>query len=259
MVAGDHQVRCASRARGRGEVTSIADIDYARLYRDHRAAAECVHESADARDARAVDLADKAWRGRYAQEFIAHMDLDGVVTALDVGCGPGTISLLLAEQLGRVVGLDRSQAMLDVVMRRAAAQRLRNVRTIRRAWEDDWDDVPECDIVVAPCIAAVEDLAGALQKLHAKARLRVYLTHIVGGRSLDRSTTEVVGRGSASLPDYIYVLNILHGMGIHPRLDYIQHDERTRGGDAGNVVAAVCHAFISWDKMQGEGPGRRSG
>ncbi|MFN7972301.1 MAG: hypothetical protein U0166_08120 [Acidobacteriota bacterium] len=60
--------------------------------------------------------------------------------------------------------------------------------------------------------------------MNDKARRRVYLTHIAGGHFIDPAVLRVLGRTLLSLPDYIYVLNILHGMGIHPRLDYLEAD-----------------------------------
>ena len=116
--------------------------------------------------------------------------------------------------------------MLAAMRDKAAEMHLANVETLHRAWEDDWSDVPECDIVVASRSTTVEDIATALEKLNAKARLRVYLTHLVGGHFTDPAIQDAIGRRVPSVPDYIYLLNILHRMGIHPRLDYIAHENR---------------------------------
>lgn len=56
-----------------------------------------------------------------------------------------------------------------------------------------------------------------------------YLTHLVGGRFIDPAVIDVIGRDLPPLPDYVYIVNILHGMGIHPRLDYIEHEGRLAG------------------------------
>lgn len=208
---------------------TIAAIDFGRLYSDHLAAAARAPKPASAWDARAADMSRKAQRSRYVDEFIARMDRAGAGTLLDVGCGPGTIGLPLADRLARVVGLDYSRGMLDALLENAAARGLDNVEAIQLAWEDDWSAVPECDIVVASRSTTVDDMAAALAKLHAKARKRVYLTHLVGGRFIDPAVIEVIGRRQPPLPDYIYVLNILHGMGIHARLDYIEHEGRLAG------------------------------
>ena len=51
----------------------------------------------------------------------------------------------------------------------------------------------------------------------------------LGGRLVGRSGIEVVGRELIPQPDYIYLLNILHRIGIHPRLDYLEQEDRFAG------------------------------
>lgn len=217
---------------------TIAAIDFGRLYRDHLAGAARTVKPASEWDARAQEMSRKALRSTYVDQFIARMDLSGAETLLDVGCGPGTICLPLAERMQRVIGLDYSRGMLDALAENAAARDLRNVERMHLAWEDDWSGVPTCDIVVASRSTTVEDMAAALHKLHAKARKRVYLTHLVGGRFVDPAVIEALGRRLPALPDYIYILNILHGMGIHPRVDYIEHEGRLAGAANFDELAA---------------------
>ena len=205
---------------------TIAAIDFARLYRDHLATTTRTRKSASEWDSRAAGMASKALRSDYAAEFVARMDLTGATSLLDVGCGPGTIGLAVADKLQRVVGLDYSAAMLEAMRAKAVEMGAAHVETLHRAWEDDWADVPMCDIVVASRSTTVQDIASALAQLHAKARLRVYLTHLVGGDFTDPAIQAAVGRSVPTVPDYIYLLNILHSMGIHPRLDYIAHENR---------------------------------
>lgn len=208
---------------------TIAAIDFGRLYRDHLAAAGRKPKSAEEWDNRADDMSKRPLQSAYTEAFIARMNLDSAQSLLDVGCGPGTICLSVADRLQHVYGLDYSKAMLQLLRDNAAGRGLTNVEALHRAWEDDWSDVPVCDIVVASRSTAVADIATALAKLNAKARQRVYLTHLVGGHFIDPEIIEVVGRELIPQPDYIYLLNILHRMGIHPRLDYIEQGGRFAG------------------------------
>lgn len=208
---------------------TLEAIDFALLYRQHQALSARTRKTASAWDARAPGMAAKALASGYAQDFVARMDLRDAQSLLDVGCGPGTIGLLLAAQLQQVVGLDYSAGMLAVLREQAAARGLQQVQTLQRAWEDDWSDVPECDIVVASRSTAVADIDMALHKLHAKARRRVYLTHLVGGHFTDPHIQDAIGRRVPPQPDYIYLLNILHRMGIHPELSYLTQESRLAG------------------------------
>ena len=51
---------------------------------------------------------------QYADEAIAASQLKPNATVLDVACGPGTLALRLAQQAGKVHGIDFSEAMLAV-------------------------------------------------------------------------------------------------------------------------------------------------
>jgi len=205
---------------------TIDAIDFGRLYRDHLAACARPPKTPRAWDGRAGKLSRGLKQSAYGEEFVARMDLDGASTLLDVGCGPGTVGLRLADRLVRVYGLDFSRTMLDQMLANAAAAGVANVEALHLAWEDDWSAVPECDIVVASRSTQVADMAAALGKLHAKARQRVYLTHRAGNRSLLPEILVLLGRRPLPPPDYIYIVNILHAMGVQPRLDYIEGDGR---------------------------------
>ena len=113
---------------------TITAIDFGRLYRDHMAAASRVQKSADTWDTRAAEMSNHLRESSYANEFIASMNLSGATTLLDVGCGPGTICLPLANQLAHVYGLDFSRAMLDALMTNAVARGLTNVEAVHLAW-----------------------------------------------------------------------------------------------------------------------------
>jgi ubiquinone/menaquinone biosynthesis C-methylase UbiE len=81
-------------------------------------------------------------RGRlpYAPALAARMaealGLDGGGRLLDAGCGPGTVTLLLAHLFERAVGLDPDTGMLEEAARAAAEQDVRNVEWVRLRAEE---------------------------------------------------------------------------------------------------------------------------
>nr|WP_298413687.1 class I SAM-dependent methyltransferase [uncultured Halomonas sp.] len=208
---------------------TIDDIDFATLYCQHMAQTKRRPKQSSDWDARAESLGRKPLGGAYAETFISRMDLTGSRSLLDVGCGPGTIALLLADRLEHVIGMDYSPGMLEQLEHNAQRLGHGNVTPLLRAWEDDWRDVPVCDIVVASRSGMVADLADALAKLNAHARQRVYMTQLVGGDFIDTQLITLLGRQRTSVPDYIYTVNLLHAQGIHPRLSYIEVPSRLAG------------------------------
>src|SRR5690625_5437715 len=160
----------------------ISDVDFAAMYRRHMKRSDRPAKPASEWDARAKNLSGKVMDSSgYTFEFVRRMDLAGAESLLDIGCGPGTIALAVADQLDRVVGLDYSPAMLECMRDNAGTMGLGNVDTCLRAWEDDWTDVPVCDIVVASRSSMVPDMEQALGTMTRHARERCYVTHLVGG------------------------------------------------------------------------------
>lgn len=206
-------------------------IDFATLYRQHLARSERPRKEAADWDARAERMGRKPPGGLYADTFVARMNMDGNDSVLDVGCGPGTIALLLAPHAHSVVGLDFSAGMLKQLMNHAERLGLDNVTPLQCAWEDDWSDVPVCDIAVASRSGMVPDLADALAKLNTHARRRVYMTQLVGGHFIDPELISVLGRPPRSFPDHLYTLGLLHAQDIHAELSYIEIPSRLAGAE----------------------------
>ncbi|MBV4366050.1 class I SAM-dependent methyltransferase [Erwinia phyllosphaerae] len=200
----------------------IDRIDFAALYQQQLQQAKRTEKSPQHWDKRAQKMSDAPASSQYLQQLVARIDLSDAATLLDVGCGPGTVCLALADRLEQVHGLDYSKGMLDVAGQRAASLGINNALWHHRAWEESWDDIPVCDIAVASRSTLVGDLRQALEKLNKQARLRVYTTHTVSGTFLDPLLLRAIGRPVDELPNYIYAVNTLYQMGIHARVDFIR-------------------------------------
>ncbi len=61
-----------------------------------------------------------------ADAFVRSLNLDGKGRLLDVGCGPGTVTMLLAPLFEAVTGLDPDQEMLACASRAAAGRGIGN-------------------------------------------------------------------------------------------------------------------------------------
>lgn len=205
---------------------SLSDIDFAGRYRRQVSQSNRPRREPDYWDRRAQRMSEGAFGSAYTEQFVARLDLSGCVTLLDVGCGPGTIALSVAPRLDHVYGLDYSDGMLAAFREQAERRGLTNATPIRCSWEDDWDGVPVCDIVVASRATAVRDFEAAAAKLAGKARRRVYLTYPARGSFVGDEVCRALGRQYEPLPDYLCVMGILHHLGIQPRLDYIDDTNR---------------------------------
>ena len=223
---------------------SLDDIDFAERYRQHMRLSGRKPKPPSAWDKHAASMADKPLGGLYTEAFIQRMDLSDARTLLDIGCGTGALCLPLAKQFEQVYALDYSAGMLDSLQDRAHELGLNNVHPLLCGWEDDWNQVPVCDILIASRSALVDDLDAILEKINRHTRLRAYMTQLAGGHFIDPAITRLLGRELHALPDHIYTLNLLHQRGIHAHLDYIEVPGRLAGsttfeGFAGKVGFAL--------------------
>lgn len=68
--------------------------------------------------------------------FADMADLRGSPRLVDVGCGPGTVALRLADLFADVIGVDADPGMIEEAARLAARQNLTNARWIRLRAEE---------------------------------------------------------------------------------------------------------------------------
>lgn len=66
-----------------------------------------------------------------AKAFQKTLDLDGRGRLLDVGCGPGTVTLALSDLFQEVVGLDADEGMIREARRLASERRVANAHWVQ--------------------------------------------------------------------------------------------------------------------------------
>jgi ubiquinone/menaquinone biosynthesis C-methylase UbiE len=77
-----------------------------------------------------------------AATLAAELRLDGGGRLLDVGCGPGMLTVELADRFNQVIGLDPDAEMLAEGARRAAEAGIENIRWVHSRGED----IPTLDL-----------------------------------------------------------------------------------------------------------------
>ena len=202
---------------------TINDIDFSTLYKNHiQLATREPKQPADwDKKAEQMQATQFDLQNNYVQDFISRMDFNGAETLLDVGCGGGAIALSAANHFAQVYALDYSQGMLNLLQQRASALHIHHVKPILRAWDDNWDDVPECDICVSSRSSMVNDLQASLDKLNAKAKKAVYMSMTVDKDFLDRDMLKFIGRDGVGFPNYIYAVNMLYQQGYRVKVDFL--------------------------------------
>ena len=202
--------------------TNLDKLNFSKLYKIQMKNSTFKSKSSSDWDKKALHFSQNVLNSPYTKEFTKRVDISDCETLLDVGSGPATISLALAKKLKTVYALDYSKEMLNYAEQNAKNKEIDNLVSIHKSWYDSWEDVPNADIVVASRSMEVKDIKKALKKLDEKANKRVYITTKVGGSFIDKEILKQIKRDIIPRPDYIYLLNTLHTMGIFAKVDFIK-------------------------------------
>jgi len=148
--------------------------------------------------------------------------LDQGSLVLDIGCGPGTYTLPLGEQAGKVVAMDTSANMLRMLNEEAQRQGLQNIRPYHANW-NHINPQGEYDLVFAANSPAIHNRKTLLKISEASRRccmlicyagketpaLRHHLWQAVMGEKLQGNTSDIS-----------YPFNILYREGFFPNLRF---------------------------------------
>ncbi len=182
------------------------------------------------------------------QKVIDHLAREGVLrrtdTVMDVGCGPGTYSILVARRAKRVVGLDSSRAMTDEMLRQAQLSGLDNVDALVVRFEDL--ALGKYDLVLSALSPAVRDSAGLSRMERFSRRHCCYITSSYGEEMRTRNELWelVVGKFNPTYAyDISYPLNILLSERKRPNLKFIS--DLVRISLESEMVIRNFHSYFS--------------
>jgi ubiquinone/menaquinone biosynthesis C-methylase UbiE len=112
---------------------------------------------------------------------------------LDIGAGPGNLSLPLAKNAESICAVEPAAGMANVFREEAATQNVENYRLIHKRWENvTLDELGEpFDLVFAAFSLGFLELRQAIEKMNAVCRGRVYLYWFAGESSWQKAKRAV--------------------------------------------------------------------
>lgn len=180
-------------------------IDFNELYKEQKSKSSFSKKLAEDWDKKAPSFNERVFKSQYAKDFISKVDFNEADSVLDFACGTGALSITAADKVKEIYGYDFSSKMLEFATQNAKDFGIGNIRFTRKAFEDDWSDVPECDIVFASRCLEVDDVKSVLIKLLSKTKRTLYITFKVGGSFVDKEILEVIERDIEQKPDFVYL------------------------------------------------------
>lgn len=173
---------------------------------------------------------EKLDKDDYISKMLTRIETSPEDNILDIGCGPGTLAIPLAQKVKNVTGLDISSEMLKHLKENAAQKNITNINYINCSWDDAvvGKDVEPHDIVIASRSLGPQDLRESMLKLASVAKKAVYFTLPVEHLPFDWEVYQAIGRNERKHPSYIYVFNTLYQMGINANLEILNSRIRVK-------------------------------
>jgi len=204
----------------------LETIDFNKMYIEQKKKTSFQAKNKEAWNKKASSMNQHIHNSMYNQNFLNHINLEGINSSLDIGCGPGNLSLLLSKKLKNIYCLDFSNKMLELLQENAKKENCSNIKSFNLSWYDDWSLLPKADLVIASRSMEVKNMQEALEKLDKQALKKVVLSYKVGGSFLSEDILKVLNKDINKKPDYIYIINILYKMGIKASLNFIKSEGR---------------------------------
>ena len=169
---------------------------------------------------------NKDAKNAYAEDFLRLAGIFPGESVFDMGCGTGTLAVMLAQQGCAVRAADFSDGMLAKLAENAAIHEVDSIDSFKMSWEDDWSafglEDGMADVAIASRSMAVPRLDEALDKLTRVARRKCCITMSTGAAPyIDNRILSAIGVPASSTKDYLYAFGILAQRGFEPSVDYI--------------------------------------
>jgi SAM-dependent methyltransferase len=163
-----------------------------------------------------IDDHESLDKNDYISKMLSRIKVKRNWSVLDIGCGPGTLTIPLAGKVKTVTALDISSEMLKHLKVNARNKGLNNISYINSSWQDAFKSkqVAEHDVVVASRTLMSGDMKEAIFNLNSVALQAIYLTLPIIHLPFDWEVYKAIGRKGKKHAPYVYFYNLLYQMGI---------------------------------------------
>lgn len=141
---------------------------------------------------------------------------------LDIGAGPGTLALPLAEKAAQVTAVEPASGMAQVLHENIAEAGLDNVSVIQKRWDDveiTQDLVGAYDLVIVSFAFGMLDLIDTIEKIRKVASNRVVFYWHAAPMARDVDAVQLWpllhGKQFIPIPKANIIFNLLYSMGIY--------------------------------------------
>jgi SAM-dependent methyltransferase len=176
----------------------------------------------------------KSQNSAAVQERIADLSslIHGGSRVLDIGAGPGNITLVLAKTAAHLTAVEPAQGMVSVLMEQIALENAGNILLVNKKWDDiEREDLrPPYDLTFASFSLGMIDLEACIKKMMSVTSGEIVIYWHAGIQSWDQESMELWpllhNRAYSPVPQSNIILNLLYSMGIYPDVKVLRHNRR---------------------------------
>lgn len=179
-------------------------------------------------DKAAKSFNKRAKRDDYHEALFNNLILDENDVVLDLGCGEGSITIPLSKKVKKVIGVDSSVKMLEILNEKCEKENITNVETILMPIEDiSYEEIGEVDVVLASrSLNGIIPIEETLKIINKIANKYVFIT-LFGPDNwkIENEFFKYIGQKQKSFPGHNYLFNILYNMGIYTNVTHLDIEE----------------------------------
>jgi len=162
---------------------------------------------------------------------LSEISLTSESRVLDIGSGPGRLSIPIAKKVSHVTAVEPAAGMMDVLKENMKAQGINNIHCVSKRWEDldvkaDLD--APYDVVIASFSLGMPDIREAIQNMEQASSKYIYLYWFAGITPWEEHSISLwpslYGTNYVPGPKCDVLYNVLYNMGIFPDVHVFSMD-----------------------------------
>ncbi|WP_135605658.1 class I SAM-dependent methyltransferase [Methanococcoides sp. NM1] len=161
-------------------------------------------------------------RGR-VEKTINELPITADSRILDIGAGPGSLAIPLAERVFHVTAVEPAKGMIDVLQENIKTYGIDNISCVNERWEDldvENDLYGSYDVVIASFSLGMPDIQDAIRKMEAASSKYICLYWFAGESPWEYHSRilhpALYGKEYVAGPKCDVLYNVLYNMGIYP-------------------------------------------